>query len=105
MGMFGLASENNPTPPNPDPTNFAIKSGSQYGEYAMLEVHYPGCTSYNGNKILVFKETLEHLQHRLSLDPHFLERNKELIARFPSTYEGHRDAKAFCMLKVNGRYP
>ena len=89
--------------PNPNPSVFRIVTGSQYGEFCVLEVYYPGCTPYAGNKILVYEDHLGFLQHRLELDPHFLEYpRKSPIARFPANTQGRNDARAFALMKSGG---
>jgi hypothetical protein len=106
MGLNFLGSSSGSTiPPNPNPEQFSIVTGWMYGEISILEVHYIGCTPYNGNKILVYEASLESLQRRIKLDPHFLENDSSPIARFPANEQGRRDAKAFALLKVNGRFP
>jgi hypothetical protein len=102
MGLNFLGSTNSTTSPNPNPSNFVIKDALQIREYAVLKVHYPGCTTYNGDKILVINGIVGEIKKRKALDPHFLEKDDSLVARFPYTPEGFADAQAFCRLKVNG---
>lgn len=75
---------------NPDPKNFEIKRSVGIGNYTVLEVNYPGCTNYEGNKILLVdgKESLMHKLNRL--DPHFTEDPTAffLFARFEPTEKG-----------------
>lgn len=75
---------------NPDPKDFKIKRIVSAGKYSALEVNYPNCTNYEGNKILVVYGT-EDLMRRLNkLDPHFSEADRmwQLIARFQPTEKG-----------------
>lgn len=76
---------------NPDPKDFKIKRSVSAGEYCALEVNYPNCTNYEGNKILVVRGR-EDLMHRLKrLDPHFSDSDESywsLIARFQPTEKG-----------------
>jgi hypothetical protein len=94
----------NPQPPNPNPKNFkilAVTSITYKMPITVLEVHYPGCTTLEGNKILVFKEHARRFMDEMKLpdlDPHFTETNN-LIARFPATDEGLGDAIAFATWK------
>jgi len=71
-----------PLPPNPDPHTFTIERVKQTGDYVSVLVHYPGCTNYEGRKILVLAGITEpQLRAMRVLDPHFLE-NGPVIARF-----------------------
>ena len=74
--------------PNPNPKNFNIMSTRQIGKSLVVEVNYPDCINYEGNKILVFGNCLEKdIRGRITLDPHFSKSNG-LIARFAPTVEG-----------------
>lgn len=90
-----------PKPPNPNPKNFEVKSISvakRKRSIVVLEVHYPGCTTFEGNKILVFEGDLKNFVALKELDPHFTETNG-LIARFPATDAGLRDALDYADIK------
>lgn len=78
--------ETTPTKGNPNPKNFNIIESKKINNYTVLRVHYPGCTNYEGSKILVFRDTKDH-DFLLELDPHFF-RHSKLIARFVPTAEG-----------------
>jgi hypothetical protein len=82
----------NPEPPNPDPTNFRILQAEQQGEFLLLKVHYPDCTNYEGNKVLLFKGvTLLDVVNQKVIDPHFNESGKGRhypVARFAPTEQG-----------------
>jgi len=76
--------------PNPDPERFTIISTIQIGKSLVVEVNYPDCINYEGNKILVFSDCEEReLRSRKTLDPHFSPDNGP-IARFAPTVEGLR---------------
>ncbi len=76
--------------PNPDPEKFTIISTIQIGKSLVVEVNYPDCINYEGNKILVFSNCAEkELRSRETLDPHFSPDNGQ-IARFAPTVEGLR---------------
>lgn len=84
--------------PNPDPFKFTIKETEIVGDCVVVLVHYPNCTTYNGNKILVY--THQDWKTWLcsgtqELDPHFLEGKISPIARFPANDEGEKQAKVF----------
>lgn len=62
---------------NPDPRNFKVLIAEPIGDYWLFMVEYPGCTNFEGKKILVWKgEMIQDV-----LDPHFNERSG-LLARF-----------------------
>lgn len=82
------------TNPNPNKYVFNILSEQQIGNYLVVLVNYPNCTTFNGDKILVFKNKTT-VKGILELDPHFLESQPDLIARFPSTKEGAEYAVMF----------
>jgi len=64
----------------------------------VLDVIYIGCTNYEGRKLLVFKGKYSKSAFILKkeLDPHFVESNKLMIARFRPTKEGYDLARAIC---------
>lgn len=105
MGLFrpfSSSTEDNrqysdPTPPNPNPERFTIVGSYTSGRYVALEVQYHGCTTFNGHKILVFKdENWTDLLTSTYIDPHFLENEKPSpIARFIPTEEGRAMAQDF----------
>jgi len=84
-------SPTKPEPPNPDPLNYRVEQAEQHGEYLLVKIHYPDCTNYEGNKILVFKGVtpIDLLKQR-AIDPHFFQ-HKDVaspVARFVPTDEG-----------------
>lgn len=84
--------------PNPDPANYEIVLAEEVGRFLVLKIHYPDCTNYEGNKILVFEgiKPLDLLRQKL-IDPHFFV-NKKIaspIARFVPTPEGWNMAIRF----------
>ena len=77
--------------PNPDPNNFKIVNSQQAGSLLIIKVNYPDCNNYEGNKILVYKDTdIKTLLKQKSLDPHFSQNTKfkSPIARFEPTNLG-----------------
>jgi hypothetical protein len=102
MGMK-LFSDGVAASPNPDPDRFTILDSKEFGDESntvtVLEVHYPGCTTHGGKKVLVFQGKVSLDVARL--DPHFLDDGERSpIARFPANYEGRRDAAAFAKMKT-----
>jgi hypothetical protein len=95
---------------NPNPKNYHIKrtrrfgKASGLGEYLVIEINYPDCTNFEGNKILVYEDTkLSELSRQGSIDPHFTNntRFKAPIARFVPTYRGWKMATRFAILMGN----
>jgi len=90
------------TTPNPNPFKFTLKNVYNSDKYMMLILNYPDATTYEGDKVLVFKredenEVLQMIQEK-DLDPHFLEDRLSPIARFASSDEGIKCAFEF----ING---
>lgn len=76
---------------NPNPFNFRITKFKQIGKFLIVSVHYPDCTNYEGNKILLYEGvSLSDLKSQKSIDPHFSENKNFLspIARFIPTEMG-----------------
>ena len=76
--------------PNPDPYKFEIKRVKEYGIFCVVEVVYPNCTTFEGKKILVIKDSNEKEIRALKvLDPHFCEKSAiNIFARFKPTMGG-----------------
>ena len=85
----------------PNPLKFAIKFAKQIGQYTILKINYPDSENFEGNKICVFKDTVESLKSKKSIDPHFYE-DSTLIARFKPTEEGFKMATNLCM-QIEGK--
>lgn len=96
-------SVGNCAPPNPDPAKFDILDAMEFPgssrTVTVLEVQYPGCTTHDGRKILVYEARVRELFALTTLDPHFLETERSPIARFPATEEGRLDAMAYAAFK------
>lgn len=84
--------------PIPDPNRYSIKRVHKEGDYLIIKINYPDCTTFEGNKILVYKGcTIVNLVEQGQIDPHFSE-NKEFlspIARFRPDDEGWMMAETF----------
>lgn len=78
-------------PGNPDPSRWKIKRSVCIGHNVLVEVNYPDCTNYEGNKIILYRNcTVDLIKSQQKLDPHFV-REKYLVkpfARFEPTEEG-----------------
>lgn len=83
----------------PNPDKFEVKDVIEYGPYKVLVVHYPGCTSYKGNKCMVVECSMIDLVKAKRIDPHFddvMPSSKiKIIARFPPSSAGIEMAKHF----------
>lgn len=91
-----LASGNGPAPPppNPNPRNFRIMAVERFGRAMVTEVSYPGCTTYEGRKLLVFEGFTEAELRRLRfIDPHFTANANSPIARFHPNARGWKLAR------------
>lgn len=100
MGLFKLFSgeSNDIQPGNPNPSNFTI-SLLEYDpgtDRTLVFVNYPGCTNFEGEKILLIKGKVGDF---VSLDPHFLPDNK-ILARFRPDRGGIKLAYACLALKT-----
>lgn len=79
--------------PNPDPSNYEVRRYKSLNGHLLIEINYPDCTNYEGNKILLYKNTtLVDLMNQKHLDPHFSENKKfkSPFARFEPTPAGWR---------------
>ncbi len=87
-----------PKLPNPDPMNYKIEKVHEDGAFLIIKINYPDCTNFEGNKILVFRDTtLVDLVNQKYIDPHFFQdaNIKSPIARFIPTDEGWQMATKF----------
>jgi len=83
---------------NPDPNNYKVVKAKELAGHLILQLNYPDCTNYEGNKILVFKGiTLIDLINQRKIDPHFFKHSqyKSPIARFEPTDMGWIMAETF----------
>ena len=61
-----------PPPPNPNPSRFKILQTFVWNNHILVRVKYPDCTSYEGEKLLLYLNTsLEQIAREKFLDPHF----------------------------------
>lgn len=84
---------NRDTTPNPNPFRFKIEKHEVWNGNTVLVVHYPDCTTFGGYKILVLKGIFTETSNITVLDPHFLEGNHPVIARFLPSDSGLRLAR------------
>lgn len=81
----------------PDPYKFKVLLTETYGEYTVILARYEGCTTFNGEKLILFKGTVKNRQ---TLDPHFFE-DHPVLARFIPNYIGWKLAR-FCAKILRG---
>lgn len=75
---------------NPNPKNFKIIKVMDIGNYIAVEINYPDCINYEGNKIMVYQNITKNEIRKIKfLDPHFCDGNHlSPIARFEPTKFG-----------------
>jgi hypothetical protein len=85
--------------PNPDPNNYKIVRAQEVGNVLVMQINYPNCTNYEGNKILVFNRgvSLIDIVNQKTIDPHFSGNANYIspIARFEPTERGWNWALSF----------
>jgi len=87
--------------PNPDPENYNVVKRREVNGYTILLINYPGCTNYEGLKILVF-ESMSYMicSGKGKIDPHFCKDEKfSPIARFEPTDKGWDMAIEFAKIE------
>lgn len=97
IGPFSRSSSNYSNeyvPPtyttNPNPRNYKIIRYKEKDGNSLVEINYPNCTNYEGNKILFYRCTMVELLLQKEIDPHFSENKtfKSPFARFEPTANG-----------------
>ena len=83
--------------PNPDPANYKILKIVERGEYVILKLKYHDCTNYEGDKIILLKDTLINIVNCQEIDPHF-QKGGTVVARFVPTDEGWNMAEQLCTI-------
>jgi hypothetical protein len=104
IGVTTKTPESKKKLPNPDPNNCEIIQAQEVGKCLIIKINYPDCTTYEGNKILLFRDiTLIDLVNQRYIDPHFFEDKniKAPIARFVPTDEGWGMAVALATMLVD----
>jgi hypothetical protein len=87
-----------PRPPEPDPARWEILETRDLNGWCIVLAHYPGCTTYEGRKLLVYSYRSSEVRAQTLLDPHFLQKPGQLspIARFEPTERGWQLAELVC---------
>ena len=84
-----------------DPNSFKIQRCIRVGNYTVVEINYPDCTNYEGNKILVYEDLdIIKLTKLFKIDPHFCDNgtHPSPIARFEPTKRGWNMALMFARM-------
>lgn len=76
----------------PDPSKFKIKLIEYINGNTLIVANYGGAT-FNGNKLMVLKGIHKYIT---LLDPHFLNENYPVFARFIPTKNGLQKARECC---------
>jgi hypothetical protein len=77
----------------PDPFKFTIIWKEIVNGNTIIVANYHGCLTFGGNKLMVLRGTPNI---ETCLDPHFLNEDYPVIARFPPTAEGRKLALLVC---------
>ncbi len=104
MGLPRVLSGSSPQPPDPDPRKFELLRIKRIGALTVVMAHYPGCTSFDGDKVSVYLVTPKFLRRTKYLDPHFTSDFESPIARFKGDEDGWQLALRFAYLvETHGR--
>ncbi len=97
-------SGGNAMSPNPDPERWHIMEARQIGHSLVVKLYYPGCTNYEGNKVMVYEYcTIHQLKAQKRIDPHFSDNPdyRSPVGRFEPTKRGWEYACAMAhMLNI-----
>ncbi len=90
-----------PKAPEPNPLLWEILETTDIDGWCVALVRYPGCTTYEGKKILVYACSSRRVRAQTKLDPHFLGDQGAFspVARFEPTTRGRRLAEALCQVR------
>lgn len=84
----------------PDPNKFSIKHIEHINNCTIVIANYGG-TTFNGDKLIVLKGIHDSF---ITLDPHFLNEDYPVFARFQPTEEGLSLAKSICINVISNEY-
>lgn len=79
----------------PDPNKFTIEKITHVGKNTIIQANYGGNT-FNGSKLMVLKGFYDKKDLK-TLDPHFLNEDYPVYARFQPTEEGWKLAKLIAL--------
>jgi len=84
---------------NPNPSRFNIQYTEEIGNNLITIINYEGCTNYEGDKVLLYKNmTDKKLRSLLRIDPHFTDDDNSPFARFKPTVDGFEAARRLAEL-------
>lgn len=86
MNLLRRSCDTNPTEPAPNPSRFTVVREHEVGMHWVAMIHYPGCTNFEGHKVVLGKGPLPSTRARF--DPHF-EEGGDVVARFAPTADGY----------------
>ncbi len=76
----------------PDPFKFEIKQIESVNGNTIILANYPGSLTFGGDKLMLLAG--DHMARDFeSLDPHFLDEDYAVVARFIPNHEGWRMAR------------
>lgn len=116
MGIFRAVSHSSfesssatapaPVAGNPNPNNWKLVKYKEMAGYLIVQLNYPDCKNYEGNKILVFEGiSLADLINQKTIDPHFFPNKtgapRSPVARFTPDTNGWTMAEVL----ANGMRP
>ena len=78
--------------PNPNPFKFKVLKEERLDRGMILLVNYEGCTTFNGNKLLLLRCKID-LKYFGKIDPHILGDDHIVCARFEPTEQGWEMAR------------
>lgn len=104
-GSGGAATYTASPAPEPDASQFEILDTEEISGWTIALVRYPACTTYEGQKLLVYATTAAEVRSQALLDPHFLGKQDVLspVARFEPTDRGRELARIVCTARVKVR--
>lgn len=82
----------------PDPFKFTVTHSEAVNGNTIIIANYGGAT-FNGDKLMVLRGVFD-VHNLKSLDPHFLDEDYAVVARFVPTDEGLKLAK-LCAENIN----
>lgn len=81
-----------PQPPNPDARRFKVLEEEIVNGRSILHVQYHGCTTFNGKKLLLLSKKWNDC-NQIELDPHLINSEHVVLARFQPNMLGAQLAK------------
>jgi hypothetical protein len=76
----------------PDPYKFEIDELEHVGNCTIILANYEGCKTFDGNKLMLLRG-IHNLMDFETLDPHFLDEEYAVVARFIPNEVGWKMAR------------